>query len=114
MMAWVDANTLECTAAIDTESDDQWCEACCKSVWFCPLEEFRGYLDAWWMAVDLPKMERITGLSATNYPADDGERAFIEACDDWWKALDYERQRAIWTENDQRRIVSEDAEKCYE
>lgn len=94
MMAWVDPNTLEYVSSIDADADDQWCDACQEHVWFCSLEEFGGYLDAWWLAVDFPKMERITGLSAANYPADDGGQAFLDACDAWWKTLDYERQRA--------------------
>ena len=103
MMAWVDPNTLEYVSSIDADADDQWCDACQEHVWFCLLEEFGDNLDAWWLAVDFPKMERITGLSAANYPADDEGQAFLDACNTWWKALDYERKRAIWMENDQSR-----------
>ena len=74
MMAWVDPNTLEYASSIDADADDQWCEACQEHVWFCSLEEFGDNLDAWWLAVDFPKMERITGLSAANYPADDEDK----------------------------------------
>ena len=79
MMAWVDPNTLEYVSSIDADADDQWCEACQEHVWFCSLEEFGDNLDAWWLAVDFPKMERITGLSAANYPADDEGQAFLDA-----------------------------------
>ncbi|WP_322100956.1 hypothetical protein [Alistipes putredinis] len=103
MMAWVDPNTLEYVSSIDADADDQWCDACQEHVWFCSLEEFGDNLDAWWLAVDFPKMERITGLSAANYPADDEGQAFLDACNTWWKAFDYERKRAIWMENDESR-----------
>lgn len=83
MMAWVDPNTLEYVSSIDADADDQWCDACQEHVWFCSLEEFGDNLDAWWLAVDFPKMERITGLSAANYPADDEGQAFLDACNTW-------------------------------
>ena len=85
------------------DADDQWCDACQEHVWFCLLEEFGDNLDAWWLAVDFPKMERITGLSAANYLANDGGQAFLDACNAWWKTIDYERKRAIWMENDESR-----------
>ena len=115
MMAWVDPNTLEYASSIDADADDQWCDACQEHVWFCSLEEFGDNLDAWWLAVDFPKMERITGLSAANYPADDGGQAFLDACNTWWKPLDYERKRAIWMENDESRTEqhSEDESEDY-
>lgn len=115
MMAWVDPNTLEYVSSIDADADDQWCDACQEHVWFCLLEEFGDNLDAWWLAVDFPKMERITGLSAANYLANDGGQAFLDACNAWWKALDYERKRAIWMENDQSRTEqhSEDESEDY-
>ena len=75
MMAWVDPNTLEYVSSIDADADDQWCDACQEHIWFCSLEEFGDNLDAWWLAVDFPKMERITGLSAANYPADDEDKS---------------------------------------
>ena len=103
MMAWVDPNTSECTSTIDADSDDRWCDTCQEHVWFCLLEEFGDNLDAWWLAVDFPKMERITGLSAANYLANDGGQAFLDACNAWWKTIDYERKRAIWMENDESR-----------
>lgn len=103
MMAWVDPNTLEYVSSIDADADDQWCDACQEHVWFCLLEEFGDNLDAWWLAVDFPKMERITGLSAANYLANDGGQAFLDACNAWWKTIDYERKRAIWMENDESR-----------
>ena len=103
MMAWVDPNTLKYASSIDADSDDQWCDACQEHVWFCSLEEFGDNLDAWWLAVDFPTMERITGLSAANYPADDGRQAFLDACNTWWKTIDYERKRTIWMENDESR-----------
>ena len=99
----VDPNTLKYASSIDADSDDQWCDACQEHVWFCSLEEFGDNLDAWWLAVDFPTMERITGLSAANYPADDGRQAFLDACNTWWKTLDYERKRTIWMENDESR-----------
>ena len=115
MMAWVDPNTLEYASSIDADSDDQWCDACQEHVWFCSLEEFGDNLDAWWLAVDFPKMERITGLSAANYPANDGGQAFLDACNTWWTTLDYERKRAIWMENDESRTEqhSEDESEDY-
>ena len=103
MMAWVDPNTLKYASSIDADSDDQWCDACQEHVWFCSLEEFGDNLDAWWLAVDFPTMERITGLPAANYPADDGRQAFLDACNTWWKTLDYERKRTIWMENGESR-----------
>ena len=60
-------------------------------------------------------MERITGLSAANYPANDGGQAFLDACNTWWKTLDYERKRTIWMENDESRTEqhSEDESEDY-
>jgi len=56
-------------------------------------------------------MERITGLSAANYPADDGGQAFLDACNAWWKTLDYERKRTIWMENDESRTAQRRRER---
>ena len=111
MMAWVDPNTLKYASSIDADADDQWCDVCQEHVWFCSLEEFGDNLDAWWLAVDFPKMERITGLSAANYPADVGGQAFLDACNAWWKTLDYERKRTIWMENDQSRTAQRRRER---
>lgn len=98
MMAWVDPNTSECTSTIDADSDDRWCDTCQEHVWFCSLAEFRQRLDAWWESTDHSKKEEITGLCRTDFPAGDDCRAFVEACNAWWREHDYEGRRALWME----------------
>lgn len=106
MMAWVDPNTSECTSTIDADSDDRWCDTCQEHVWFCSLAEFRQRLDAWWESTDHSKKEEITGLCRTDFPAGDDCRAFVEACNAWWREHDYEGRRALWMEYDDSRVAA--------
>ncbi len=110
MMAWVDPNTSECTSTIDADSDDRWCDTCQEHVWFCSLAEFRQRLDAWWKSTDHSKKEEITGLCRTDFPAGDDCRAFVEACNAWWREHDYEGRRALWMEYDDSRVAADERE----
>ena len=88
MMAWVDPNTSECS-----------------------LAEFRQRLDAWWESTDHSKKEEITGLCRTDFPAGDDCRAFVEACNAWWREHDYEGRRALWMEHDDSRVAADEREE---
>jgi hypothetical protein len=50
----------------------------------------------WWNETDFSQMERITGFRQSDFDPKDGYRAFVDACDNWWEALDTEEKTEIW------------------
>lgn len=52
----------------------------------------------WWQQNDTWTMKRITGLQQSDFGAEDGSKAFVDACNDWWNGQSEEEQIRIWKE----------------
>ncbi len=95
IQAWVDANSSEYLSDVDDDDTDcKWCAECNENQNFCTLSEYKQRMDNWWRNLDFISMETITGLHEADYASEDGSQSFVDACNDWWNALDYDTQRA--------------------
>ena len=56
-------------------------------------------MQAWWDSTDFRQMERITGFREADFPAEEGNQAFVDACESWWNEKSYDEKRAIWKQN---------------
>lgn len=98
---WVDANTNDYASDIDGGRDNNWCEECEDNIYFCTLAEFKERMQTWWNQCDFKTMGRITHLQQAEFSPADGCQAFVDACNKWWDALDYEAKRALWKQENQ-------------
>ena len=94
IQAWVDANNVEYLSDVDDDDTDcKWCAECNDNQNFCTLSEYKQRMENWWRNLDFITMESITGLHEADYSSEDGSQSFVDACNDWWNALDYDTQR---------------------
>ena len=94
IQAWVDANNVEYLSDVDDDDTDcKWCAECNENQNFCTLSEYKQRMENWWRNLDFITMESITGLHEADYSSEDGSQSFVDACNDWWNALDYATQR---------------------
>ena len=77
----------------DDDTDCKWCAECNENQNFCTLSEYKQRMENWWRNLDFITMESITGLHEADYSSEDGSQSFVDACNDWWNALDYDTQR---------------------
>lgn len=98
VQAWVDANTEEFISDMENGNDGQWCGECESHTDFCPLDEFKQNMQHWWDSSDYKTLEQVTGLKETDYPSENGSQAFLDACNEWWNALDHDGRRNLYKE----------------
>jgi len=56
--------------------------------------------ERWWGQTPFRRMEQMTGLREDDYPeGDDGNQAFVDACDEWWNSHSDEEKIEIWNAN---------------
>ena len=98
-LVWVEPNTHEYIGATEYDKDDNWCGECDDHLHFTSLREFKERMQAWWDSTDFRQMERITGFREADFPAEEGNQAFVDACESWWNEKSYDEKRAIWKQN---------------
>lgn len=96
-VAWIDTNTNEYKDMFLSDDEDKHCEYCDEHTRQILESELIKEIDDWRKQVDGIEMEIITGLEHESFCTEpDPDKAFNEACCNYWNGQNVEQKIAIW------------------
>lgn len=81
------------------EYEHSYCNACEENVRVRPTSYMLAEAEQWWGNSDFPTMERLTGYRQDDFDPEDGYQDFVDACNNWWKAMSDEEKIEVWLNN---------------